>query len=183
MISSCMRSHVCSSCIVDYSNASTYNYCTEENRNQLETCVFPHTITVHISGMLFIAVYTVSLQHVINPQRMREGYSTHLFVCVCVCVSLTTLEATLIYSAKNGHHWTANSILFIFKKLKFCKSAPSILKQPSRLTALYRTSYGHTHLLKFKVHFKGKVSMFSRARLGWLRQTKLASSTATATAS
>ena len=39
---------------------------------------------------------------VINPQRMREGYSTH-FVCLCVCVSLTALEATLIYSAKNGH--------------------------------------------------------------------------------
>ena len=44
----------------------------------------------------------------INPQRMREGYSTHLFVCVCV--SLTTLEAALIYSAKNEHQWTANGI-------------------------------------------------------------------------
>ena len=28
---------------------------------------------------------------------------------------------------------------FIFKKLKFCKSAPSIQKQLSKLTALYRT--------------------------------------------
>ena len=73
---------------------------------------------------------------------MREGYSrvessTHF---VCLCVSLTTLEAMLIYSAKNGHQWTANSILFIFKKLKFRKSAPLIHKQPSKLTALYRTS-------------------------------------------
>ena len=87
---------------------------------------------------------------------MREGYSTHLFVCVCVCVSLTTLEATLIYSAKNEHQWTANGILFILKKLKSCKSAPSIQKQLSKLTALYRTSYGHAHLLKFKVHFNFK---------------------------
>ena len=47
---------------------------------------------------------------------MREGYSTNLFVCVCMCVSLTTLEAALIYSAKNGNQWTANGILFIFKK-------------------------------------------------------------------
>ena len=31
---------------------------------------------------------------------MCEGYSSQMFVCVCVCVSLTTLEATLIYSAK-----------------------------------------------------------------------------------
>ena len=60
-----------------------------------------------------------------------------VFVCVCMCVSLTTLEATLIYSAKNGHQWTANGILFILKKLKSCKSAPSIQKQPSKPTALY----------------------------------------------
>ena len=31
---------------------------------------------------------------VINPQRMREGYSTHcvclcVYVCVCVCVCVT----------------------------------------------------------------------------------------------
>ena len=82
-------------------------------------------------------------------------YSFCLSVYVCVCVSLTTLEATLIYSAKNEHQWTANGILFILKKLKSCKSAPSIQKQLSKLTALYRTSYGHAHLLKFKVHFKG----------------------------
>ena len=91
----------------------------------------------------------------INPQCMREGYSTH-FVCLCVCVSLSTLEATLIYSANNGHQWTANDILFTLKKRKTCKSAPSIQKQLSKLIALYRTSYGHAHLLKFKVHFKGK---------------------------
>ena len=48
-----------------------------------------------------------------------------------------------------------NGIIFISKKLKSCKSAPSIQKQLSKLTALYRTSYGHAHLLKFKVHFKG----------------------------
>ena len=40
--------------------------------------------------------------------------------------------------------------------MKTCKSAPSIQKQLSKLIALYRTSYGHAHLLKFKVHFKGK---------------------------
>ena len=40
---------------------------------------------------------------------------TVLILFVCVCVSLTTLEATLIYSAKNGHQWTANGILFILK--------------------------------------------------------------------
>ena len=86
-------------------------------------------------------------------------------MCVCVCVSLTTLEATLIYSAKNEHQWTANSILFIFKKLKSCKSAPSIQKQLSKLTALYRTSYGHAHLLKFKVHFKGYFKCGNRVQL------------------
>ena len=56
---------------------------------------------------------------------------------MCVCVSLSILEATLIYSANNGHQWTANDILFIFKKMKACKSAPSIQKQLSKLTALY----------------------------------------------
>ena len=40
---------------------------------------------------------------IINPQRMREGYSTHCVCLWCVCVSLSTLEATLIYSANNGH--------------------------------------------------------------------------------
>ena len=81
---------------------------------------------------------------------------TVLILFVCVCVSLTTLEATLIYSAKNEHQWTANGILFILKKLKSCKLAPLIQKQLSKLTAaLYRTSNGHAHLLKFKVHFKG----------------------------
>ena len=86
---------------------------------------------------------------------------TPVCVCVCVCVSLTTLEATLIYSAKNGHQWTANGILFILKKLKFRKSAPLFQKQPFKLTALYRTNYGHAQLLKFKVHFKGKCSGMS----------------------
>ena len=57
-------------------------------------------------------------------------------VLICLCVSLTTLEAALIYSAKNVHQWTANRILFILKKLKFCKLAPSIQKQLSKLTAL-----------------------------------------------
>ena len=73
-----------------------------------------------------------------------------------MCVSLTTLEATLIYSAKNEHQWTANGILFILKKLKSCKSAPSIQKMLSKLTALYRTSYGHAHILKFisKANYK-----------------------------
>ena len=48
-------------------------------------------------------------------------------------MSLFTLEASLIYSAKNGHQWAANGILFIQKKLKSCKSAPSIHKQQSML--------------------------------------------------
>ena len=52
---------------------------------------------------------------------------------------------------------------FIYlKKLKSCKSAPSIQKQ---LTALYRTSYGHAHLLKFKVHFKGYFKCGNRVQL------------------
>ena len=70
-------------------------------------------------------------------QRMCKGYSTHF------CVSLTALEATLIYSAKKRHQWTANGILFIFIKLKSCEWTPSIHKQLSKLTALYHTSYGH----------------------------------------
>ena len=105
-----------------------------------------------------MAVAECPFGELVNPQHMREGYSTH-FVCLCVYVSLKTLEATLIYSAKNGHQWTAKGILFILKKLKFRKSAPLIQKQPSKLTALYHTSYGHAHLLKFKVHFKGKCSV------------------------
>ena len=73
--------------------------------------------------------------YIIHPQRMREGYS--IVLTACVCVSLSTLEATLIYSANNGYQWTANDNLFIFKKMKTCKSAPSIQKQLSKLTALY----------------------------------------------
>ena len=95
-------------------------------------------------------------------QTVADQFSVHArglqYSFVCLCVSLTTLEAALIYGTKNGHQWTANGIIFIFKKLKFCKSAPSIQKQLSKLTALYHTSYGHAHLLKFKVHFKGKAS-------------------------
>ena len=91
---------------------------------------------------------------------MSEGYSTHLFacVCVCMCVSLTTLEAALIYSAKNGHQWTANGILFILQKTQILQigSFDSETAELSKLTALYHTSYGHAHLLKLKVHFKGK---------------------------
>ena len=34
-------------------------------------------------------------------------YLSVLHVCHCVTVSLTTLEATLIYSAKNHDQWTA----------------------------------------------------------------------------
>ena len=85
-----------------------------------------------------------------------------LSMFVCVCVSFTTLEAALIYSTKNGHQWTANGILFILKKQQL-KSA-SIQKQPYKLTALYHTSYGHTHLLKFKVHFKGTVGIVHKLR-------------------
>ena len=55
------------------------------------------------------------LSLLINPQRMREGYSTHFF-CLCVCVSLTTLEATLIYSAKNEHQWITNGIFYLSLK-------------------------------------------------------------------
>ena len=51
-------------------------------------------------------------------------------------MSLSTLEASLIYSAKNGHQWAANGILFIQKKMKSCKSAPSIHKQQGPLAAL-----------------------------------------------
>ena len=78
---------------------------------------------------------------------------------------LTTLEATLIYSNKNEHQWIANGILFNLKKLKSCKLASSIQKQLSKLTALYRTSNGHAHLLKFKVHFKGYCKCGNRVQL------------------
>ena len=86
---------------------------------------------------------------------MREGYSTHCvcLYCVCMCVSLTTLEATLIYSAKNTHKCTANGILFI---LKNSNPANRLLRfRNSCLNPLHCncTSYGHAHLLKFKVHF------------------------------
>ena len=68
-----------------------------------------------------------------------------------------TLEATLICSAKNGNQWTENGLLFILKKLKSCKSAPLIQKQLSKLTALYRTGYGHAHLLKFILKVQHKL--------------------------
>ena len=70
-----------------------------------------YTDPFHIHGSTVISM--VKLTVLINPQRMREGYSTQ---CVCLCVSLSTLEATLIYSANNGYQWTANDNLFIFKK-------------------------------------------------------------------
>ena len=42
----------------------------------------------------------VTVVAVINPWRMREGYGSR-FVCVSVCVSVTTLAATyLIYTLK-----------------------------------------------------------------------------------
>ena len=62
-------------------------------------------------------------------------------ICLSVCVSLSTLEATLIYSAKNGNQWTAKWYL---KKLKSCKSAPLILKQLSMLAVLC-SSFGHAY--------------------------------------
>ena len=31
--------------------------------------------------------YRLQLIILINSQRMRKGYSTHLFVCVCMCVT------------------------------------------------------------------------------------------------
>ena len=52
---------------------------------------------------------------IINPQCMHEGYSSHLFVCLCVTFH-SGGNADLRYSAKNGHQWTANGILFIKKK-------------------------------------------------------------------
>ena len=64
-------------------------------------------------------------------------------MCVCVCV--WTVEGTLIYSANNGHQWTANDNYFIY-----------LLKNENLQKQLSKLTYGHTHLLKFKVHFKGK---------------------------
>ena len=50
-------------------------------------------------GIGFNSVYHLTGEHdfccVINPQRMRKGYSTHLFVCT-VRVSVTILDAMLI---------------------------------------------------------------------------------------
>ena len=54
-------------------------------------------------------------------------------ICLSVCVSLTTLEATLIYSAKNRHQW----VFIYLKKLKSCESAPLI--QNSCLNSLHCT--------------------------------------------
>ena len=59
-----------------------------------------------------LVLFLGTLSSIINPQRMREGYSTNLFVSVCICVChFTTLEAALIYSAKKGHQWTAKGII------------------------------------------------------------------------
>ena len=65
-------------------------------------------------------------------------------ICLSVCVSLSTLEASLIYSAKNWHQWTANGILFIKNPLKSCKSAPSIWKQQSMLAVPLAALATHT---------------------------------------
>ena len=51
---------------------------------------------------------SITVEQAINPQRMREGYSSHL-VCVCVCASVclsaTELAATyLVYALKIGCH-------------------------------------------------------------------------------
>ena len=53
------------------------------------------------------------------PARWKSGvkvWFTRLVICLSVCVSLSTLETTLIYSTKNGHQWAANRILFIILK-------------------------------------------------------------------
>ena len=43
---------------------------------------------------------TMYLPIFINPRRMREGYGS-LFVCVCVCLSVTTLAASyLVHTLK-----------------------------------------------------------------------------------
>ena len=123
-------------------STSNYNFIIMISLHPINGC--GHTNHTHIIGLVCMYVWP------------DQCYSACYTPGVYVCVSLTTVEATLIYSAKNQHQWTANGILFILKKLKFRKSAPLIQKQPSKLTALYRTSYGHAHLLKFKVHFKGK---------------------------
>ena len=76
-----------------------------------------------------IPALSLTLSACTRVQYLFVCVCVHVRVCVhacmhraCVCVSFTTLEATLIYSAKNRHRWTANGI---FKKLKSCKSAPS----------------------------------------------------------
>ena len=53
---------------------------------------------------------SITVEQAINPQRMREGYSSHpVCVCVCVCLSVclsvTELAATyLVYALKIGCH-------------------------------------------------------------------------------
>ena len=70
-----------------------------------------------------------------------------------MCVSLTTLEATLIYSAKNGNQWTANGILFLLKKTQILQIGSFDSETAVKLTALYHTSYGHAHFI-LKVQHK-----------------------------
>ena len=103
---------------------------------------------------------------------MREGYSilictvcvcvcmhvsvhVHVHVCacacvrvrvhVCVCVSLATLEAVLIYIGQQ-------MVYYLSLKTQILQIGSF---DSETAAALYHTSYGHAHLLKFKVHFKG----------------------------
>ena len=83
-----------------------------------------------------------------TPSRYLTLSACARVTCLSVCVSFTTLEAMLIYRTKSGNQWTANDTF-----LKSCKSAPSIQKQLSKLSALYRTS------TRVQSSFKGQVGI------------------------
>ena len=82
-------------------------------------------------------------------------------VCVCVCVYVR-----VTYDPGGARHGSADLSTALRmgingQQMVFylsLKNSNCLQFRNSCLNALYRTSYGHAHLLKFKVHFKGKTS-------------------------
>ena len=104
------------------------------------------------SGILFILKSVPSVRNTLTActyctvaTPTIQGPLTHLFVCVCVTYD-SGASADL---AKKGSK-------FYLKKTQIMQIGSFIQKQLSKLCTV-RTSYGHAHLLKFKVHFKGQV--------------------------
>jgi hypothetical protein len=55
---------------------------------------------------MFICVHGYCIHAVINPQHIRKDYYTRsVYVCVCVCLSVTKLAAIyLFYTLKTRYH-------------------------------------------------------------------------------